>query len=298
MTDYAIVRGPFGKPWVTRDGKPLKFVDGSDKPVNAELYSRPSTIAGNLDTKENLKAYQQARAVCGVVKDKSLAWQFRALVSEYHDPWDAAKDEVKSLLRLAEQIGGDQHKAGIGTAIHRLCHLRDIGADIEYPVAQLEPWLDAYANAVHSRYEVLGDEFFVVCDDIKNAGSENDLRCAGNFDRLLRDKQTGEVVIGDIKSGASDPSFAMKPTIQVAIYARSVCYDQQTGKRSPIHNELNVSKGVMIHLPFNGSGSPECTVYPLDLDEGWRLAKLSNAVTEARKMKLLKKHAITSAKDK
>lgn len=298
MTDYAIVRGASGRPWVTRDGKPLKWVEGSDKPVNAELYNRPSTISGNLDTKENLKQYQQARAAFGIVKDKSIAWQLRALVSEFPDPWTSAKDEIKSLLRLAEQIGGDQHKAGIGTALHRLCHLRDIGAEIVYPVAQLEPWLDAYANAVHSRYEVLGDEYFVVCDDIDNPGSPEDIKCAGNFDRLLRDKQTGEVVIGDIKSGASDPSYAMKPTIQVAIYARSVCYDQETGKRSPIHEELNVSKGVMIHLPFNGGGSPECTVYPLDLDEGWRLAKLSADITNSRKMRLLKKQAITTAKDK
>lgn len=298
VTDYAIVRGPFGKPWITRDGSPLQWAEGSDKPLNAELYDRPSSIAGNLDNKDNLKAYQQAKAVCGVVKDKSLAWQFRALVSEHADPWSAAKDEVKSLLKLAEKIGGDEHKSGIGTAIHRLCHLRDIGAEIEYPIEQIAPWLDAYELAVHSRYEILGDEYFVVCDDVDNPGSEDDIKCAGNFDRLMRDKKTGEVFVGDIKSGASDPSFAMKPTIQVAIYARSVRYNQETGARTPIHEELNVSRGLMIHLPFNGGGSPECTVYPLDLDEGWRLAKLSAGITRARKMRLYKRDAITTAKEK
>ena len=80
VTDYAIVRGAFGKPWVTRDGQPLQWGEGG-KPLNAELYDRPSALAGNLDTKDNLKQYQQAKAVFGVVKDKSLAWQFRALVS-------------------------------------------------------------------------------------------------------------------------------------------------------------------------------------------------------------------------
>lgn len=298
VTDYTIQRGPSGKPWVTRDGSPLIWEPGSERPVNGFLYDRPSTIAGNLDSKDSLKNYQQAQAVFGVVKDKSLAWQFRALVSEYADPWGAAKHEVKSLLMLAEKIGGDQHKAGIGTAIHRLCHLKDIGADIEYPVEQLKPWLNCYMDAVHSKYEVIGDEFFVVCDDLENPGASTDLRCAGNFDRLLRDRQTGEIVIADIKSGKSDPDFALKPLIQVAIYARSQKYDQETGRREPIHSDLNVSKGILIHLPFNGGGEPECSLYPMDLDEGWRLAQLSVDITKARKLRLSKKSVVSKSKGK
>lgn len=298
VTDYAIQRGPYGKPWVTRDGGPLIWEPGVDKPINGFLYDRPSTVAGNLDNKDNLKTYQQAQAVFGVVRDKSLAWQFRALVSEYDDPWTHAKQEVKSLLSLAEKIGGDQHKAGIGTAIHRLCHLRDIDADIIYPVDQLEPWLDCYMAAVHSKYEVIGDEFFVVCDDLENPDSPSDLRCAGNFDRLLRDRETGEVLVADIKSGKSDPDFALKPTIQVAIYARSCKYDQETGLREQIHPDLNVSKGVLIHLPFNGGGEPECTLYPMDLDEGWRWAQMSADITKARKMRLPKKSVLSRARIK
>lgn len=296
MTDYSIQRGPFGKPWVTRDGQPLQWVEGESRPTNGFLYGRPSELAGNLDMKDNLKSYNQARAAFGIVKDKAIAWQLRALVSEFEDPWTHAKDEVKSLLKLAEKIGGDEHKAGIGTAIHRLCHLRDIEADIIYPVSQLDVWLDCYYEAVQSRYEVLGDEYFVVCDDLDDPDGPNDIRVAGNFDRLLRDRQTGEVVIGDIKSGKQDPDYAMKPTIQVAIYARSQRYDQETGKRTPIHEELNVSKGVLIHLPYNGGGKPECTLYPLDLDEGWRLAQLSADITRARKMRVHRKNAITSVK--
>lgn len=298
MTDYAIQRGPSGKPWVTRDGLPLIWESGITEPVNGFLYDRPSSVAGNLDNKDNLKHYQQAQAVFGVVRDKSLAWQFRALASEYDDPWSKAKQEVKSLLSLAEKIGGDQHKAGIGTAIHRLCHLVDIDADIVYPVQQLEPWLDCYRQAVHSKYEVIGDEYFVVCDDLENPGSPTDLRCAGNFDRLLRDRDTGEILVADIKSGKSDPDFALKPTIQVAIYARSQKYDQETGLREPIHPDLNVSKGVLIHLPFNGGGEPECTLFPMDLDEGWRWAQMSADISKARKMRLSRKSVISKAKAK
>lgn len=251
-------------------------------------------MAGGLDTKEGLKYYQQAQAVFGVVKDKSLAWQFRALVSEFADPWTEAKGEVKSLLMLAEKIGGEEHKSGIGTAIHRLCHLKDTGEEIQYPVAQLEPWLNAYADAVLERYEILGDEWFVVVDDLE--GGENDLRLAGNFDRLLRDRVTGDVLIGDIKSGKWDDRYAMKPTVQVAGYAHGRRYSQQTGERELIHPELNMERGVLIHLPFNGGGEPECICYPLDLEKGWRLAKMSVELTQHREMRVYKRQAITRAK--
>lgn len=281
----SIKRGPYGKPWITTDGAPLDWPDGAHAPVNAVLYERPSVLADRLDTKEGLKFYQQAQAVFGTVKDKSLAWQFRALVSEHADPWTAAKDEVQDLLRLAEKIGGSEQKSGVGTSIHRLCHLRDIGAEITYPVVQLEPWLDCYAEAMEP-FEVLDDEVFVVCDELQTAGS---------FDRLLRDMKTGEVMLGDIKSGRRVNEFAMSPTVQVAIYGRSKRYDQETGIREPIHPDLNIHKGVLIHLPY-GPGDPECTTYPLDLDEGYRLAKMSVDIVTARKLRVYKKDAITKVK--
>jgi hypothetical protein len=296
VSDYSIKRGPWGKPWITRDGNPLDWPEGEPQPLNGHLYDRPSELSGSLDTKENLKAYNQCKAVCGAIKDKSLAWQFRALVSEFADPWVSAKDEVKSLLALAEKIGGDEEKSGIGSAIHRLTHLKDIGAEIHYPVQQLEAWLDCYEQAVLSRYDVLDDEVFVVCDDLENPGSDGDLRTAGNFDKLLRDKVTGEVLVGDVKSGRQDDRYAMKPTIQVATEARSHRYSQETGVREPIHPDLNLSKGVLIHLPFHGGGHPECLVYPLDLDEGWRLAKLSKDITTARKMRVYKRDVISRVK--
>lgn len=294
VTDYTIKRGRGGRPWITRDGLPLDWPEECEKPLNAELYDRISDMAGGLDTKEGLKQYQQAKAVFGVVKDKSLAWQFRALVSEHPDPWVAAKAEVKSLLTLAEKIGGDEEKSGIGSAIHRLTHLKDLGEEIMYPVAQLEPWLNAYEDAVLSRFEILADELFVVVDDLE--GGEDDLRLAGNFDRLLRDRVTGDVMIGDIKSGKWDDRYAMKPTVQVAGYAHGKVYSQETGKRELIHPELNLERGVLIHLPFHGGGEPECICYPLDLEKGWRLAKMSVELTSAREMRVYKKQAITRAK--
>lgn len=296
MTDYSVKRGAWGKPWVTRDYSPLDWPEGSDKPLNGHLYDRPSDISGNLDTKENLSPYHQCQAVTGLMMDKALAIQFKALISEHGiHTWSEAKQEVKSLLAQARARGGEDHKSGIGTGFHRYAHLRDIGAEVMLPTEEMEPWLDCYEHAME-RFEVLDDECFVVCDDLDNPGTPGDLCCAGNFDRLLRDRETGEVMIGDIKSGASDSDWAMKPTIQVAIYARSNRYEQETGRRWPIHEELSVTKGVLIHVPINGGGNPRCDIYPLDLERGWELAQLSSTITAARRMRCAKKDAIVRVK--
>lgn len=316
MTDYRIRRGPWGKPWVTRDYAPIDWPAGAKEPLNGHLYERPSDISGNLDTKENLSPYHQTQAVVGLMMDSahggSLAMQFKALVSEHGlYTWERAKGDAKDLLSQARAKGGEEMKSGRGSGFHRYAHLVDIyGAswrdDIMLPEKPLEPWLQCYYEAMQ-KFEVLDDECFIVVDDLDNPGSDDDVRCAGNFDRLLRAKEDivvkkqvvipeGMVVIGDIKSGASDPDWAMKPTIQVALYAHGVRYDQETGRRWPIHPDLSQTIGVLIHVPVNGLGDPCCDIYPLDLEEGWRLAKISADITQARKMKCYKRDALVRTK--
>lgn len=296
MTDYSVRRGPWGKPWVSTDGLPLDWGpdDILDKPLNGVLYDRPSDMCGYLDSKENLSPYHQCQAVLGVVTENppSLIWQFRALASAHVDPWKAAKGDIKDLLRQARMLGGEESKSGIGTSIHSFCHLRDIGADVVYPVPTLEPWLDCYQEAMEP-FEVLMDERFVACDE---------LCTAGNFDRLLRTKRdlrdipAGTVLIGDIKSGAHEANFALKPTVQTAIYAHSDLYDQETGKREPIG--CSWSKAVLIHVPFHAGGNPRCDIYPLDIEYGWTLAKMAAQIPAARKTKLGKRSRLSKAERK
>ena len=316
MTDYKIQRGPWGKPWVTRDHGPLLWEPGADKPSNGYLYERPSDISGNLDTKENLSPYHQCQAVTGLMLDSahggSLAMQFKALVSEHGlHTWERAKGDAKDLLRQARAKGGEEWKSGRGSGFHRYAHLVDeYGAtwrdDILLPEKALEPWLAAYHEAMQA-FEVLDDECFIVADDLDDPEGPDDIRCAGNFDRLLRAKRdlkmgklgvipAGTVLIGDIKSGASDPDWAMKPSIQVAVYSHGVRYEQETGRRWPIHEELSQQWGVLIHVPVNGDGDPCCDIYPLDLTEGWRLAQMSADITKARKMKCYKRDALVRTK--
>lgn len=296
ITNYKIRRGAYGKPWVTRDGCPLDWPEGEPKPRNAYLYGRISDLSSNLEDKTGLSPYHQAQAVFGAVTHKHLFLQFRALASEYENPWSSAKEEVKDLLRQCRMAGGEEKKSGTGTGFHRYAHLVDEQREIDFPVNDLEPWLWCYGEAMRSRFTVLRDEVFVVVDDIEHPGSMEDICCAGSFDRLVRDNETGEVMIADIKTGASDNDWAMAPTIQVAGYAHGVVYDQQTGSRTQIHPELSLTRGLLIHVPINGGGEPECTIYPLDIERGWQLGMNAADAAKAKKMKCLKRDALAKAK--
>lgn len=295
MTDYTIKRGAYGKPYITRDGKPLDWPEGVDKPLNAHLYDRISDLGGNLEDKSNLSPYHQAQAVFGAVTNKHLFMQFRALASEFEDPWTSAKKEVKDLLYQSRMAGGEERKSGIGTGFHRYAHLVDEGREIDFPVNDLEDWLWCYGEAM-KRFTVLLDECFVVVDDLNDPGGPEDLCVAGSFDRLLLDNETGEVMVADIKTGKQDNEYAMSPTIQTAGYAHGKLYDQETGERREIHPAISDTKTLLIHVPINGGGKPECCIYPLDAKRGWQLAINAADAAKAKKMRAAKRDVLARAK--
>ena len=280
MTDYNVQRDHFGRPWISQDGGPLRYESGRRSPVNAEAYTRISTLAGALDDKSALVDWSAARAMLGLVKSDSLHAQVAHLASAHVDPWaiPAAKRPLKDLVAKAQELGGSADASGLGTSFHGLSEIIDAGERPEFAPKQLIPWLVAYRDEM-SNWESVLIEPFVVNDELKVAGSP---------DRYLRNRTTGEVFAADIKTGTSEPDFPMKVTIQVAIAAHSELYDQETGTRTPI--ECSQERGVLIHAPIRGGGVPRVDVYDnLDLVEGWRLAKLAVEVREARKFPKLKR---------
>lgn len=279
MTDYSIVRDYWERPFVTSDGGPLRFEKGRKSPINAEAYTRISTLAGALDDKGGLIDWSSARAMIGTVKSAAISAQLAHLISAHEDPWAAeeGKKPLKALVKRAQELGGSEDAAGLGTAFHGLCEQLDkTGAMPEYVPRHLIPWVEARQAAL-AEWEPLHIEPFVVCDE---------LRAAGSPDRYLRHKLTGLVVCADDKTGTSEPDFGLKVTVQVAIGSRAVLYDQSTGNRTPIECAQNV--GLMIHTPIRDT-VPRSDLYVLDLNVGWRLANLAVEVREARKFPKLKR---------
>ena len=283
MTDYSVKRDHWGRPWVSQDGSPLRYEGGKKSPVNGIAYTRVSTLAETLDDKSGLLDWSAANAAIGVVRDASIYAQIAHLASAHTDPWNvpAAKQQLKPLVARAQQMAGSDSAAGMGTAFHGLAEIVDQGEDPEFAPPPMRPWLAAYREAL-TDWEVLDTEVFVVNDELQTAGS---------LDRLLRHRKTGRVVVGDVKSGRSDPDYPMKVTIQVAIYAHGERYDQESGKREPLHEEIDLERGLLIHAPIRGGGEPKVGLYPLDLVKGWELAKLAVQIRAARKMPKLEAFA-------
>jgi hypothetical protein len=275
VTDTTVKRDRWDRPYVTTDGGPLRYAEGRKTPVNAVAYTRVSTLAGALDDKGGLLDWSAATAALGVVRDPALYAQIAHLASAHADPWNVpeAKRVLRPLVERAQQAAGAGEAAGMGTAFHGLTELVDTGNEPEYVPPQMVPWLDEYRGTM-ADWEILDTETFVVIDEVQAAGS---------MDRLLRHRATGRVVAADIKTGRQEPEYPMKCTIQVATYAHGQRYDQRTGARAPLHPDIDLARGLMIHVPIR-AGRPRCVLYPLDLTAGWELAQLAVRVREARRM--------------
>lgn len=275
MTDYTIKRDRWERPWVTTDGGPLRYEGGKKTPVNATAYTRISTLSGALDDKQGLIDWSSANAAIGVVRSKAIYAQLAHLVSAFQDPWNVpeAKQQLKPLVYKAQQLAGSEDAAGLGTAFHGITELIDRGLEPDYVPDEMVPWLDAYRSAL-ADYEVLDTEVFVVADEIHAAGS---------VDRLLRHRPTGRVLAADVKTGSNEPDFPLKVMVQVAMGAHGVRYDQATGTRTPLHPDISLDHGLLIHVPLR-TKRPRAALYPLDLKVGWELAHLSVRVRELRRM--------------
>ena len=246
---------------------------GKSTPVNAEGYTRVSTLAGALDDKSNLGEWLAANAMVGMVKDPSIASQIGSLTSKYGDPWYApeGKKALKPLIKRAQEAGGSDRASGVGTAAHEYTEVIDSGAWPEYVPAELAGWLRAYQSRMEG-IEVLGSELFVVNDPLK---------CAGSMDKLVR-MPDGRVLAADLKTGRSDPDYPLKLSVQLACYANSVRYDQGTGVRSPLHPDIDLNSAILIHMPVLSGREPHAVLYEVDIEWGLRMAELSVKVREAR----------------
>ena len=241
-----------------RWGRPIITPADGGKPIP---YTRVSTLAKYLDSKDALMAWKQRKVAIGLGRRPDLV--ARAKVT---DPDD--KGRWSEIVKGAMDAAESDSAANLGTALHAMAEQVDDGAEPESFGADFAADLTAYREAM-SGIEVLASERFIVCDQ---------LQAAGTFDRLLR-LADGTVVIGDVKTGQSEPSFPHGVATQCAIYARGHLYDHERGRTGHLP-ELGVSTevGLLIHMP---AGKGACTLYRLNLTKGWALAVVAVSVKAA-----------------
>jgi hypothetical protein len=215
-----------------------------------------------LEDTYNLARWQQRMVAIGLADRPDLLLAVSA----------SSRDDKAGLNRITDQAM-DAAKASAaattGTALHALTERIDRGDQLPIvPAAYLED-LDAYREATKVLEPLLIEQFTVL----------DELRIGGTPDRLVNYNGTG--YIADVKTGSID--FAAGSIAQqLAVYARSMPYDHDTGERAPYPVPVDTSRGIIIHLP---AGSGQCTLHWIDLDAGWAGVQLSQQVRAWRSRK-------------
>lgn len=246
-----------------RWGRPLIIPIGGGDPIG---FTRVSTLAKCLDDTSNLTSWEKRKVAEGLVRRPDLITRLGgALANGNPDTVPDIKREFNAVCKEAKEAAGASSGASSGTGLHSYTEAADRGEWPEFISAPDAERLHAYADATSGAgYKALEAETFIVNDQV---------RAAGTFDRLWLCPD-GKVRVGDLKSGKWDLDYPLGVTVQIAVYANGNRYDPETGARSPLHADLDLTTGLLVHLPPSGG----CTVVPLDLERGWRAARAADFV--------------------
>jgi len=235
-------------------------VDGGD-PI---AHTRVSTLAKALDDQTQLMMWKQRKTAEGMVRRPDLLTRIAGSIANGDPDTDwRAKRELNAVCSEAIEAAGASKGSSAGTGLHSLTEAIDRGKEPLYVPEADRVRLNAYREATRG-YTALLSEQFVVCDE---------LQVAGSFDRLWMTPDS-RVVVGDLKTGKSEKTYPLATATQIAMYANSLRYDPATGERQPIHEHLDKTTGLLIHMPATGG----CEVIELDLVKGWEAAKVAARV--------------------
>jgi hypothetical protein len=244
-----------------RHGRPLIIPPEGGEPI---AYTRVSTLAKALDDLNQLMLWGQRKTAEGLLRRPDLQTRLAGILANGDPDRDwATKRDLNKVCAEAKEAAGASTGASSGTGLHALTEAIDRGEEPEFVPAADRPRLDAYRAATEG-YTALDSETFVVCDEI---------RAAGSFDRLWLCPD-GRVRVGDLKSGKSEKAYPLATAVQMSIYAHGCRYDPATGDRSKLYADLDLTTGLLIHMPASGG----CEVVPLDLEKGWRAAQAAHLV--------------------
>lgn len=244
-----------------RYGRPLIIPEDGGKAVP---YTRVSKLAKALDDLDQLMKWKQRKTAEGLIRRPDLLTRVAGALAngDADTDWPTKKD-LNDICAQAIEAAGASKGSSAGTGFHALTEAIDRGEEPLFVPPGDADRLNAYRAATEG-YTALSAEVFVVNDE---------LRAAGSFDRLWLCPD-GKVRVGDLKTGKSEKDYPLATTIQIAIYANSKVYDPETGARDLVHPELDLTTGLLIHMPPSGG----CEVVPLDLEKGWRAAQLAAQV--------------------
>lgn len=237
-------------------------------------HTRATTFAKAASSTFTLNQWQQRMTIAGLVMRPDLVALAHGL--------DVKRDrsQLNSIAEQAKEAAGQKVAANLGTAYHAFSERLDAGlitlADVP---EQYRPRLAQFQETVRgagltTRTEWIERSTAVRADQVSAA-----LPVAGTLDRIYR-LPNGQLVIGDLKTGA-DLSYAWgEIAVQLALYAHGLntfgLFDWRSKTwEQPESFSVRTDFAIVVHLPAGGDG---CTLHKVDLVKGWRRAQVCGQV--------------------
>ena len=226
-------------------------------------YTRVTTIAKAPDDEAALKSWANRMVITGLIQRSDLLAQASTKL-----------DDKNALNKIAEEAitaGGGSHRANLGTALHSLTELIDLGKKPAI-LPGLQADLDAYVSTLQ-KYGV-----HIMPNYIESVVINDDSEYAGTLDRIV--EVDGRMYIADLKTG-TDLTYSWRAiSIQLAAYADAQhIYNYQTAERTSLPM-IEKDKAIVFHLP---AGEGRCDLYWVDLNAGREGLKLALDVRAWRK---------------
>jgi len=240
-----------------RWGRPLVTPPGGGKPV---AYTRCTTFVGTIEDTYNLSKWQQRMVALGLSDRRDLQL---AVAAHRED-----KQKLNGICEDAIEAAKGHAAATTGTALHAITETHDRGNSVGILPDDAQADLDAYVTATKDLKPLHIEQFMV----------QDPLKIGGTPDRICR-YSDGKRYVTDLKTGSLDFGY-LKIAAQLAVYARSLPYDVESGKRMEPHG-ADLERGIVVHLP---AGSATCNLYWVDLLTGWEVVRLCRQVREKRSL--------------
>jgi hypothetical protein len=256
-------------PLVRRDrwGRYLVLPPEGGKPVG---YTRATTVAKIGADEYRINKRNLRMVALGLVANPELIERINGAADDRQ-----ALDDICERARI---LAGADDAANLGTHIHAMVE-RALTTGENPPGPYSADVAAVVATIDRLRLDVIEAEVFLVNDRYK---------IAGTADLLLRHRETGDVIVADLKTGANTTYGKSQWQTQLTIYATSnakyrqgPAEDGSEDTREPLP-KINDAYALILHCV---PGSGVCTPLRLELDQG--ALDLAIAMQNHRKAKPL-----------
>lgn len=276
--DGAVPRDQWDRPLILpRPGEVPKYTTG--KNAGYTPYARASSFGQQIEDITNLVKWQKRQVARGIAlmyekHELRLGRDGGLPYSPFIEPSQKAEKQAwDAMAKRAEDAVGSYAKAEIGTAIHKVTEMVDLGE----PIHDLPELLQNRAIA----YWKFCKEWGITPRSVEQFGVEDVHQVAGTWDRtgwVLNG--SGGLCIIDVKTGSTMDFAGIGFAVQLAEYAHAEAYDPATGARTP-HEGMNTKVAWIIHVGREMDEPVE--MFDVNIEVGWQYAQTVNEVIQARR---------------